>query len=352
MKRLFADLKKGIIKLEVENSDDLWFLNQIVEPKDLVSAKTQRKVRLGGDEDRSADHVKRIVFLTIEVEKVDYTVDSLRLSGKITQGPDDIPHGLYHTISVEPNSSMTLAKSHWFSYQLDKIEEACRSKPTNILILLMDREEAFFAKLKTKGYELISHIEGDVQKKDSDQKVQKEFFPDLVRMLSDYDSRWNCSAIIVASPSFWKEDLLKIINDADLKKKVILATASSVTTSGINEILRRPEVINALRQERISQEVGLVEDLLLEISRDGLASYGIREIRVAAESGAVKNLLVADSFLKEMRENNTFFDLEHIMKSVEQNKGSVTLISVEHEAGAQLKGLGGIAAILRYRINT
>jgi protein pelota len=351
MRQISSNLKKGEIKLEAENNDDLWFLNQIIEPKDLVSGKTVRKIKTGGEEERSSNVVKKVIFATIEVEKVDFCTDSLRLSGKIVDGPDDIPRGVYHTIVVEPQSRVLITKKHWYSYQLDKLEEACKQKPTNILICLMDREEAYFAKLKTKGFELLSHIEGDVPKKESEQKVQKEFYSELLRMLSDYEQRFNCSSIIIASPSFWKEELLAKVQDKILRQKIILATSSSVTLSGLNEVLRRPEVLSALKEERISQEIRVVEELLMEISKNGLAAYGFKEVKLAAEASAIGVLLVADSYLKQARENDSMSELETVMRRVEQNKGKVKLISVEHEAGRELKGLGGIAALLRYRIS-
>ena len=39
------------------------------------------------------------------------------------------------------------------------------------------------------------------------------------------------------------------------------------------------------------------------------------------------------------------------MKIVEKQKGEINMISHEHEGGKKLNGLGGIAAILRYRMS-
>jgi protein pelota len=40
--------------------------------------------------------------------------------------------------------------------------------------------------------------------------------------------------------------------------------------------------------------------------------------------------------------------LEDLLKEVEERGGEVTIISAEHEAGAKLLSLGGIAALLRF----
>jgi protein pelota len=42
--------------------------------------------------------------------------------------------------------------------------------------------------------------------------------------------------------------------------------------------------------------------------------------------------------------------LEELMRVVEQHRGSIAVISTEHEAGAKLLALGGIAALLRFPI--
>ncbi|MBU0662152.1 hypothetical protein KJ891_01715 [Candidatus Micrarchaeota archaeon] len=38
------------------------------------------------------------------------------------------------------------------------------------------------------------------------------------------------------------------------------------------------------------------------------------------------------------------------METAERNRGTVHIISSRHNAGKQLEGLGGVAALLRYRV--
>jgi len=40
-----------------------------------------------------------------------------------------------------------------------------------------------------------------------------------------------------------------------------------------------------------------------------------------------------------------------MMKIVDQTKGEIHIISSEYEGGRKLDGLGGIGAILRYKLN-
>ena len=43
MKAIFSDIKKGEYKIKVENLDDLWYLNQIIEANDLVGGRNDAR---------------------------------------------------------------------------------------------------------------------------------------------------------------------------------------------------------------------------------------------------------------------------------------------------------------------
>ena len=350
MKCLNKNLKKQELKLKVENPDDLWYLSSIIDPGDLVKGRTIRKIRIGEDE-RKARIIKKPVFLKIQVVKSEFSSSLLRVSGKIVEGPDDVPKGSYHTFNVEENSIFTIIKDKWLKFQLGKIDDACSDKVARILIVVFDREEAFFAIMKKFGYELLTKISGDVQKKAVDEKKAATFYPELIKQIAQYDKRHNFQTIILASPSFFKEDLLKVLKNDDLKKKIIQATCSSVGNNGIDEVLKRDEVKQALAQDRISQEMKLVEQLLTEISKDNLAAYGLKETEAAANAGAITTLLITDKLIIKSREQEKFERLDQIMKLVDSLKAEIKIISSGHDGGKKLDGLGGIGAILRYKLN-
>ncbi|MBI2135039.1 mRNA surveillance protein pelota [Candidatus Woesearchaeota archaeon] len=353
MKLMHSDFKNGEAKVKVENMDDLWYLNQIIDSRDLVKGRTLRKIKMGQEGQRKQDSVKKPVFLLIEVEKVEFgkTSNVLRVSGIVKEGPEDVPLGSYHTFSIEENSVITIIKPHWLRFQIDKLKEASKEIQSKILICVHDREEAYFAMMKKYGYQLLSEIKGNVQKKDDGQKIESTFYRDIIRQLEEYDKRYEINKIILASPAFWKEDLMKQLGNDDLKNKIILATCSSVGENAINEVLKRPETEEALKQDRISKEYKIVEELFTEIAKNNMASYGLEETKNAAEAGAVRILLVTDEFIQKKRLENKYNEIEYIMKAADNAKGDVIIISSEHEAGKKLNGLGGIAAILRYKLN-
>ncbi|MBW2993715.1 mRNA surveillance protein pelota [Candidatus Woesearchaeota archaeon] len=351
MKIIYQNLKHGIVKLQPENQDDLWYLSTIIDSGDLVKGYTLRKIKLGKEDARKAQVKKKKVFLEIKTEKIDFKADLLRLSGIVMQGPEDVPRGAHHTFNIEPKDVLSIIKEKWLKFQIDKLKEAATAKLPKILIIIHDREEALFALSKRKGYEFLSDIKGDVQKKAVEQKVKSTFYLDVIKKTQDYSKKYKIQHIILASPAFWKEDLMKQLKDDELKQKITLATCSSVNKTAINEVLKRPEIQEVLKKDRIAKEIALVEQLLGEISKNENASYGIKETKLAADAGAIKILLITDRLIKTAREKQQYSKLDSIMKTTDNMKGEIHIISSDHEAGKKLDGLGGIGAILRYKIN-
>jgi protein pelota len=341
------NLKAGEVVVKVDNAEDLWYLHQLITTDDLVSGKTERKVKIGEGDERKQAVVKKTVFISLRVERVEFHKYSsnLRVSGKVVEGPEDVPHGSYHTFDVEPGTTITIKKEEWLSYQLDKLSEAAELARTKILIVVFDREEAVFALLKGQGQEILSTLKGDVSKKRFDSGEKKSFYAEISKSLKEYDKRFDPSNIIVSSPSFWKEYLMKEVSD-DLKKKIVLATCSDVSEGAIAEVMKRPEVSKILESDRAAKELSLVDELLKAISKEN-ACYGIADSEDQVDLGSVKELLVSYDFLNKCRMDGTHKHVEQVMKLCEERGGKVHLISTE-AAEKKLIGLGGVAGILRW----
>ena len=351
MKVIHSDLKKGTVKVKVEDTDDLWYLSTVLDAGDLAKGTTIRKIKLGESTDRKVEIVKKTVFLEIKIERVEFEIGSktLRLSGIITQGPDDIAKGSHHTIVVEEHSEITIQKQ-WMQFQLDKLKEACEEKKPDVLMVVHDREEAYFAILRRYGYTLLTKIAGNVTKKAEVSMNTTNFYKEIIALMHDYDERYKPSVIIVASPSFWKEDLMKNLEDDKLRKKIVLATCSSTDETAIAEVLKRQEMKHVLKQQKIAQEISVVEELMVEIAKESLGVYGYQEVEERVMAGAVAKLLVTDGFIQRTKEAGKYQEIDNLMKMVDQAKGSIMIISSDHEGGKKLDGLGGIAGIVRYKL--
>lgn len=337
MKILKKDLGRGKVVVAVENLDDLWHLSQIFEKGDVVSSKTTRKVKATEKESE-----KKTLFLELLVEGFDFKDSALRVSGRTVEEKEDVPKGSYHTIAVEVGSSIGIVKESWTRYQLKRLEQAA-VRQAKTVILVLDREEAIFALLKSRGYEVLSEMRGKVAKKGVE-TVTKNFYGELAEKLAEYVKRYSAETVIVASPAFWKDELVKELKDNELRKKVVLATCSSVGKNAIEEVLKRPELGEVLKMQRAAEESRLVEQLMVEIAKDGLAAYGKKEVDEAVYSGNVRALLITDAFISKNRKKS-----EELMKGAEAASGDVVIINSENEAGRKLDSLGGVAVMSRYK---
>ena len=344
---------KNIIKIEIEHLDDLWYLSNIIEENDEIEGKTFRKIKIGDENDRQQKIVRKPVFLKINVEKLEFHKysDNLRVSGKVSEGKEDIAKGSYHTFNLEPGVRITIIKKELLKYHKQRLQEACSEKPPEIIICIMDREEAYISLLKASGYELLTRLKGNVTKKADVTQPTGNFYSDVLNNLEEYSLRYKTKSIIIASPAFWKDEIMKCVKNDELKKKIVLATCSSCDTSAINEVMKRPEIQNVLKQDRVSKEIQLVEKLLTEVSNNGACAYGTTETKNAANLGAIEKLLITDGFIQKRRINETFKEIEEIMKTADKNQAEIRIINSDHDGGKKLDGLGGIAALLRYKMN-
>jgi len=340
--------KQGAVeyyKLLVETKDDLWYLSHIISEGDKVKGITTRKVKLEKETE------KKTMIIEIQTERIEFsdTTDSLRILGIVIEEKEDIAKGSHHTITLEEGSMFSLEKTNWLKFQRKKFEEALEEKEKPILIVLMEREEAIFAKTKQQGYEVLAKIKGEVAKKQLEQKTKINFYQDLAKLVEEYDKKVNPRKIIIASPAFFSEYLANEITNKNISQKVLRLTCSSVTESAIEEIMKRDEVIKAVKKERITEESLLVEKLLNEISKNAKAAYGFEEVKKAVEFGACETLLISEKLLKQMKEKEEYEKLDKLMLEADNIGSDIIFISADHSAGKKLIGLGGIAAILRYK---
>ncbi|MBS3116139.1 mRNA surveillance protein pelota [Candidatus Woesearchaeota archaeon] len=347
MDLLHSDFKKGNVTLRVTDSDDLWYLSHLIDPGDIVKGKTTRKIKIG--ESENAKTVKKTLILKIEAETIDFQEQVLRINGKVQEGLEEVPKESYHALSLEVGTEFTLEKPQWLAYQRQKLQEACLKKYSYLLCLL-DREEALFALTKKRGYALLLNLQGDVPKKAQKTEVKGNFQEELIKKIVEYNERFTPEKIIIASPAFYKDDLFKIINSPTIKEKIVLVPCSDVSERGIDEVIKRPELAIILKESRAREEQILLDLLLEHLQKNTLACYGWDEVQRAVAAGAVQHLLVTDNFIHKLKEEGKYILLDEIMTRVDNLRGEVHIFTSELESGRKLQGLGGIAAVLRYKL--
>lgn len=347
MKILKKELRghQGEISVMVESLDDMWHLKYILEPNDLVFAFTKRRIEGATDKLRPEKADKKTVRLGIRVEKVEFHRFSnrLRVHGTIVEGIDT---GAYHTTNIEEGTDISIIKN-WKNDQIERIREAeIAARRPKVIIATIEEGEASIGLVRQFGVEESSTLRQSLGKREGN--TRNEFFGELASQL-----KWaaeKVDAVILAGPGFTKEDFLEFIRtrEPELTKKVTLEDTTSIGISGFQEVLRRGAVDRIMEESRIGREANLIEELMKEISINGKVSYGMQDVRNAQELGAINTLLITDELLRTEREGNS---IDAFLKTVEHSQGKIVVFSTEFEPGKKLESLGGIAALLRFRVN-
>ncbi|MFH1127654.1 MAG: mRNA surveillance protein pelota [archaeon] len=337
MKLIKKDLKRET-KLKPENMDDLWNLKNILDEGDVVGAKTLRTLQATDKGE------KRPVYLKLRVEKLSFDEDGsrLRVQGKIISGPDDIQFG-YHSLSIEPNDIISIEKE-WKSYEVMRLNESLKYKGMKVIICVIDERKADIAlatEVKIINKASISAKSAGKQYGGDSPLV---FYGEVISYLKE--NMDEADKIILAGPGFTKDNMYAAIKDAKLKAKIILEVSSVTGKTGINEVIKRGGLERVMKESRISFETKTVERLLEELGKDsGLVTYGKDHVRSAVECGAASEIIISDKLIKEK-------DIEDILREQKRQGGEASIINSTHEAGEKLYHLGGIAAFLRYKIQT
>lgn len=346
MRILGEDPASGGVKVLIETDEDIWHLFNVIEVGDLITASTTRREEKAADKLRAERSEKKRMTLGVRMEKIEFSEEDLRLKllGTIETGPQDI--GQHHTLILENGDSLMISKDHWRETQLERLRRAVSdSKKPRIVFVSLDQDDATIAVLRQYGLKEVVTIRSGRSGKQYAEKPQaddyhKEIAEKLAPLMEPN------MPLVLLGPGFEKETLaddLKRINSETFSKMYVYHTGQC-GMPGINELLKAGMGADVLRDSSVGSEIEAVERLMGEISKpDGLGTYGTEEVRNAALAGAVDLLLILDSKVREQ-------DLDDVVRAVESQKGTVMVVSSQHDGGKSLASLGGMGTILRYKL--
>ena len=333
--------KIGEMKLQVDTLDDMWHLEKVLATGDEVESHSLRTYRVGTREE------KKSVTVKVKVERVEFakSANRLRILGPIIWGePEEyIQLGKYHSIDVEQGGRIKIIKQ-WKGHEIKRLEDAVKeSKKPRIRIIVLDEEKALVALLRAFGVEYGAEFYSSGSKRDENyEKTQQEYFGKIMAEVERHPERF-----VVAGPGFTKDNLREFIakRKPELLKRITFESVSYAERSGVNELFNKGVIERIMGEERFEKEMKLVEELMVEVNKDsGRAVYGIAEVRKAIEAYAVKTLLVLDEYLRSDKA------AEEAVEKADAAKAEIVIFSSEGDAGAKLKGMGKIAALLKFRM--
>ncbi len=359
MKLLVVDPKHEILKVILENQDDLWHLYNIIEKGDLVKAETFRELKVSRGEDvMKGSRVKMV--LGVQTEQVEFQkfTGKLRIRGRIRDAPEryDSLLGAYHTLTVGEDNQVVFENKAIDRRVQDRLNRASKVKRPEILLIGLSDGDAAIAVYRDIGLQVLLQMsrnipgkrEGDDSRFTAKQSLYKELYSALAEILQ---REQNVRNIVIAGPGFWKNEFLNLIRERnpDAAAKVVLENCSYGGLDGIKEALRRDVVEKISHEGSAQQERLLLEEVYRRLGNaEGLVTYGMSGVKKAAEYGAVDTLISANSMLAEKEKRE---EVDGLMKDVESKGGKIRIIGDDDEALERLNSLGGVAATLRYKFS-
>ncbi len=298
--------------------------------------------------------------------------------------------------SFEPPEKLK-TKIYWCDqvFVLEPLEEMIEEKEVYGLIVL-DAREANIGLLKGKSIIPLKHFESTVPSKSVKggmsqkryDRIREDALHEFLKKVGESASQLfleqkNLKGIIIGGPGPTKENFAeRDYLHYQLKKKVLGVKDVSYTGEyGLEELVERSQ--DLLKEASISKERELLINFFSELKNNGKAVYGLEDTLNALNSNAVDILLISEDFdwvraklkcsqcnyflekdLPERIASNQVCpkckknlaleeskNLADILKEMAENLGvRVEFISTTSKEGIQFKQIGGVGALLKYKI--
>lgn len=264
-------------------------------------------------------------------------------------------------------------------------------------MIVVDKSDAAIGYLKGNTLHVVKELQSNVpgkttkggQSQQRFERIREGMYDTFLNDVADEAQReflgkareGELLGILVGGPGFAKDDLLdKDYLHNELKKHVLAREGTNYSgEEGLYELMNKTQ--DVIEDSRAIKEQQLVQEFLTNLKEEnGLSTYGLHEVARALNMGAVDTVIISEDLdmfevtyqcneeehveyvyadeLDELNcENSADPDIQAkkdivdvIKEKAEQMDSDVYIISSESKEGKRLKNMGGLAALLRYRI--
>ena len=342
-------------KLRIESEDDLWVLARLASPGRNIAMLGERRdttTAESGSRAKAAERKKMWIELRILNTEYQTYSDILRIHGIIEQAPMDI--GSHHTHLIEVGDEVELTSLVPYpSFDHALLKEAVDSaNKTNISLIVVENDEIVLFEITPRGLREGATWtmrgggkRGDVRTSEAvAQSFQKQVAKEII------SATGSDVPMILCGPGHAREKLKSVILEIEPQRNLRLIATSMAGRAGANEIIREGLANEFLEDHAIHKEMQLLEEVWKRISSNGAVAYGEQALLRAMAEGAIETLLVAVDLLRDEETQLDGKSLSEWVRGLDDIGGMLVQCSIDHDAGEQLLGLGGVVALLRYKM--
>jgi protein pelota len=209
-----------------------------------------------------------------------------------------------------------------------------------IHILTIEEGEAELFRLRQYGPESVVTITMG-SGKGAELNTRQAFFGQVLGSLAGITG-----PLIIAGPGFVKDDFVRFARgqDSAFTGRAVVVETRRIGRGAVQDVIGQGAIEKLIGDLQLAREVMMMDEVLLRISREGAVAYGMQEVADAIDFGAADQVLVTDTHLHEAV-------ITRLIEKAEGMRAKVTVLSGSFEPGERLDALGGIAALLRYKLH-
>nr|MEB3860497.1 mRNA surveillance protein Pelota [Desulfurococcales archaeon] len=283
------------LSLRIDFEEDLWHLRFVLRPGDIVEGLTFRSISIGG---RRVE--KKQVRVKLRVKQVEFQpfTGRLRVFGVIVEGPEEYGlRGKHHAMTIGVGQSVTITREGgWPASVVDRLRGS--GPRGRALIVAVDYEEYAIALLSPVGFRVL--VEGYSRLPGKDDPAREEatlrFISSVAGQAVEYSSKSDATLIVVVGPGNLKNEVASKIRKLSPKTQVYVDSASMGGRAGVEEAIRRPNIIGRLRGYYILEAEDFLSRFLSLVARDPeRVAQGVEEVARMLELGAVDTVAFTES---------------------------------------------------------
>ncbi|KAL0206611.1 hypothetical protein P9112_001918 [Eukaryota sp. TZLM1-RC] len=366
--RAFEKGGSGLIKIVTENEDDVYVIYNILEPRDIVTSSTHRKVSRE-TASGSSDSKRLRITISIDVEQIDFDSETtqIRLNGKTTKAHEHVKQGSYQSIDIGTNNTFSIEKAYWDQVHIDALNEAVSSaSKSDVGALVAEPGLCNVAVLTRSMLRRLLKIEQSLPKKRGAGSVasyNKNFEKFLNKIYAAVNQHFNfeeIKVVLVGSPGHLSDQIVQHLKEKAVNEgnsvlvnsisKFVTCNTSSGHLGSLYNCLNDPIVSKLLSETKAAREASILNSFIELLAKDpDKCQYGVRAAFLSAESYAIKDLLIVDSLFRTPDKARRR-QLVEMVESVRHGGGEVFVLSSLLDSGKRLADMGGVACILKFAI--
>ena len=343
-------------RIRVESQDDLWSISRLARKGMSMATLGERRDQTTAGETggraKSAERKKMWIKLRIETTEYQTFSDTLRIHGIIEEAQFDL--GLHHTHIIEVNDEIEITSLTPFdATDIDLlIESEKASKAVQVALLVVENDEMILYFITGRGLResAMWTMRGGGKRGDlrTTSNVASSFRKSVVSALS---SQLNDEIpLILCGPGHAKDVLLPELRDNGHSRFIKLVATSMGGRSAANEVIREGLAEDLLGQHAISKEIMLLEEAWTRLSTTCTVAYGKEQLDRALSEGAIETLLITADLLRNEEDTIAGKSWPVWCKGLSDISATLVQCSTDHDSGQQLLGMGGVVALLRYKM--